>query len=374
MATTSGTTYTSQQPAIMAAMTSYLQNPSNWLGGVPLLTDLNPGSVIYTLLSAVSVAVDTLGAAIAITRLAAYISTATGSDLDAKVGDFGLTRNAAVAANGDFTFARNNPASVDVAIPAGSLVSTVPTSAAPATVYATQADATLPAGQTSVDVFALCQVTGISGNVSEGTQLLIASAIPGIDNVTLGVTISNGSDEETDDSLRARGLAAFVALAHGTVASYEQIALSVAGVESAIVVPQDRGPGTVDIYILGPGSSIPSPDLQVEVQNVVDEQKVATDDVRVLIPDDVIITATLTVHPQIGYDAAAVVTATQAAVSQYIEDLGIGGGAPGAVYASQLVAAALTVTGVVDATTSFISQPVLAHQVPRAGIITVNVA
>ncbi len=372
MATTT-TTYTSQQSAIMASMVSYLQNAGNWPNGIPLLTDFTPGSVVYTLLASVSVAVDALGLSIYMTRLAAYISTATGADLDAKVGDFGLTRNVAVAASGTFTFTKNTPAVVNTVVPSGSLISTIATASESAVVFVTDDDMTLLIGNTSVDVPATAQVTGSGSNIAAGGQLLIASMVPGVDGVTLALAIENGADEETDDALRARGLAAFVALAHGTVESYRQIVLAVAGIGSAIVVPQDRGPGTVDIFVMGPENSVPSPTVLAEAQAAIDAQKVATDDVRVLLPTTVVISATINVHLAGGYDPTVVALTVRNAITAYIEGLGVSGGAPGHVYSSQLVATALSVAGVLNATTTFVDTLILSQQLPVAGVVTVDI-
>jgi uncharacterized phage protein gp47/JayE len=371
MATTT-TTYTSQQSAIMSSMVAYLQNPANWPNGTPLLTDFTPGSVVYTLLSAVSVAVDSLGLAIFMCRLAAYISTAVGIDLDAKVADFGISRNPATPATGTFTFTKNTPAAAIITIPAGSLVSTVPTSTSAAITFVTDTNATLAIGQTSVNVTATAQAVGSGSNIAAGTQLLISSMIPGIDGVTLSASITDGADQETDDALRARGLAAFVALAHGTITSYQQIVLSVAGVEGAVVVPQDRGPGTVDVFIMGPNNSIPSTDVQAQVQIAINAQKVVTDDVRVLLPTQVTVPATLAVHLGPGVDPTGAVASVQAAVAAYIESLGIGAGVYGYVYASHLVAAAIAVPGVLNATTAFPDLPIAPQQMPIPGVITVT--
>jgi uncharacterized phage protein gp47/JayE len=373
MASSSQNTYTSQQATILASMVAYLQNPANWPNGVPLVTDYTPGSVVYTLLSAVSVAVDALGLAIFMARLAAYISTAVGVDLDNKVADFGLQRNAAVPATGTVTFAKNTAAAADISIPAGSLVSTVPTSSSSAVSYFTQDDATLSIGQTTVDVAVTAQVAGSGSNLAAGAQLLLSSMIPGIDGATLGTSITSGADEETDDALRSRGLAAFQALAHGTITSYQQIVLAVAGVAGAVVVPQNRGPGTVDIYIMGANNSIPSVDVQTEAQLAINAQKVATDDVQVLLPTTTTVSATLSVHLAAGYDPDATATAVQEAVSAYIESLGIGAGIYGYTYASHLVAAALDVVGVLNATTTFVDTAILPQQMPLAGTITVNI-
>ena len=367
------TTYTSQQETILGALAAYVQNPDNWPDGVPRLTDLNPGSIIYTLLAADAVGDDALGLQIFMTRNAAYITTASGTDLDNKVADLGLTRKDPVAASGGFTFRKNNPATATTIIPSGSMITTVPTPSKAAVVFITDHDVTLAIGQTRVVVPATCQTAGSSGNIAAGVQLLISSAVPGLDTVTLETGIFDGADRETDNDLRARGLAAFPALARGTVISYQEIALSIAGIGEAIVVPRNRGPGTLDIFVMGPDNSIPSDETLALVQAAVDLEKVATDDVDVLLPTPLTVPVTVSVHMSGGVDVAGTVLAVHDAVTAYLEGLGISGGPAGHIYNSHIVAAALTVDGVYNATSPFVDQVVAPYQMPVAGLITVNV-
>lgn len=268
----------------MAYMVGYLQNTVNWTDGIPKITDFTEGSVVYTLLSAISVGIDALGMAIFMAQLAAYISTAIDTDLDNKVADYGLTRKAASASTGSFTFTKNNVSASNVTIPAGTLISTVPSNSSTIVSFTVDADTVLVAGQTSVLVSATCQTAGSTGNLSASTPLLISSSVAGIDGVSLATNITNGADIETDDALRARGLAAFTALAHGTAVSYQEIVLAISGITSAVVIAQNRGPGTVDIFITGPSNSIPSAAIIAEAQTAINSQKVATDDVLIQVP------------------------------------------------------------------------------------------
>ena len=367
------TVYVSQQETILQSLAAYVQNPDNWPDGIPRLTDLNPGSIIYTLLAADAVGDDALGLQIFMTRNAAYLTTATGADLDNKVADLGLTRKDAVPATGSFTFRKNNPATATTIIPSGSMITTVPTPSQAAVVFITDHDVTLAIGQTSVVVPATCQTAGSAGNIAAGTQLLISSAVPGLDTVTLETGIFDGADQETDEDLRARGLAAFPALARGTVISYQEIALSVDGIGEAIVVPRNRGPGTLDIFVMGPDNSIPSDATLALVRAAVELEKVATDDVEVLLPTQLTVPVTVNVHLSGGVDVAATVLGVQDAITAYIEGLGISGGPAGHIYNSHIVAAALTVDGVYNATSSFADQAVAPQEMPVTGVVTVHV-
>jgi uncharacterized phage protein gp47/JayE len=149
--------------------------------------------------------------------------------------------------------------------------------------------------------------------------------------------------------------------------------LAISGIASAVVDPQNRGPGTVDIFITGPNNSIPSDAIIAEAQAVINAGKVATDDVEIQVPTLTTISATLSIHIEAGYDTAATKTAVITAVSNYIDNLGMGGGILGYAYASQFVAVALAIVGVANATTTFTDTQILPQQLPQAGTITVGV-
>ncbi len=366
------TQYTSEQDTIRQNMIDYMQNPDNWAGGTPKVTDFNSGSVIYTMFSAVATAVDTITLAIYMARQAAYISTATGTDLDNKAADYGVTRKPVVAASGTFTFTRLTPSISPTDIPAGTLVSTLPDASGNVITFATNADASLPAGQVSVQVTATAQTSGSGGNLAANTPLVVSSATPGIDGVTLGADIDNGMDVETDDLLRARTLAVFASLARGTAAWYQKTALDVTGIQSATVISQNRGAGTVDVFIVGQDNTIPDAALQAAVQAAIDAGRPITDDAREQVPTALTVDAALQIHLLPGYDPPAAIAAVQAAVAKYINNLGAGAGDIGYVYASQLVAAAMGVGGVVNATTAFVDTAVTVGQLPQAGTITVT--
>ena len=367
--------YTSQQNTILQNMISYMQNPNNWADKTPKITDFSSGSVICTLLSAISVAVDTNGMAIYMARQAAYISSATGNDLDNKAADYGITRKAAEAASNPFTLIKLTPTIEPTPIVKGSLISTLPDSNGTVITFVTTEDGVLPAGQTQVNVVATCQTAGTIGNLAANTALLVSSPVPGIDGVVLTSDIRNGIAVESDDSLKTRTLNAFASLAIGTLAWYEQTALNIQGVQSATAIPQNRGAGTVDVFIVGENNTIPSSDLQAEVQTALDSGRPVTDDAKQQTPTELVINAAVQIHLLTGAkapDPAVAKTSVQTAITNYINNLGVAAGGLNYVYASQLIAVAMSVTGVVNAQTTFTDLQVSQYQLSQAGIITVT--
>jgi hypothetical protein len=156
---------------------------------------------------------------------AARASTATGSDLDSFVNDFGLTRLPATFAQGPVTLIAPSAPVVQVLIYPGALVQTP----GGAIQYSLVADATqpawnatlgayvLPAGQTSITATAQATVAGSVDNVQPGQLTQLASSIAGIGSVTNGAAITNGLNQESDPALRVRFVQFLASLSKATV-------------------------------------------------------------------------------------------------------------------------------------------------------------
>ncbi|EPZ47624.1 hypothetical protein N007_05040 [Alicyclobacillus acidoterrestris ATCC 49025] len=330
-------------------MVSFIQSGLASIG--KKITDYSSSSVIGVILAAIASVVDELTTAISVAQQQAYLATATGTNLDNKANDFGITRKQATYAQWTFVATKEVPSQSIITIPAGSLITTQPDSSGTGITYTVDTDTQLPIGSTKVNIPVTCTVAGTQGNIAVGTQLLWASAVPGIDGVEFDDS-SNGTpaiDTETDDALRARALAAFKGLSISTTNWYTSTAESVTGVSSALVVPQGRGPGTVDIYIVGDGNTVPSDTIIANTQTVIDAGRVITDDAKVFAPSPVSVDVTMTIKATAGYDPDETAVQVQTAIENYISGLGIGGGINGTLYVSQLQAVALGVTGVANA-------------------------
>ena len=144
---------------------------------------------------------------LAMTRAA----TSNGTDLDTWVSDFGMARLSASAAGGQVTLSRTTPG-LATTVPVGALVRTG--TEATDLVFSVSLDPTHPAWNESgyhvattalsVTVPVLAHAAGAAGNVRPGAIAQLATAIPGIDNVTNDKAMSGGLDAETDDALRQR--------------------------------------------------------------------------------------------------------------------------------------------------------------------------
>jgi uncharacterized phage protein gp47/JayE len=116
--------------------------------------------------------------------------------------------------------------------------------------YLTQASATISAGVAAVDVAA--ETPGTAGSLITGQQLTFASPVPHIAAIaTVAAGGSDGTDDESIESLQARYLAVFRNRpAGGTDADWERWALEVAGVTRAWVTANVSGLGTVGIQFV----------------------------------------------------------------------------------------------------------------------------
>jgi uncharacterized phage protein gp47/JayE len=93
---------------------------------------------------------------------------------------------------------------------------------------------------------------GSASNVAIGAGLVLSSPASGVNsNFAVTAIIANGTDLETDDSLRSRLLAAFAnPVQGGDLADYVQWASAVGGVTRAWVANSLAGTGTVTVYFM----------------------------------------------------------------------------------------------------------------------------
>ncbi len=168
--------------------------------------------------------------------------------LDKIAAQDGLTRRAATSAEGYVTIT----GVTGTTIPKGFLFSTPATQISGGIEFAATESKTIPAEGT-VQVPVKCISTGVDGNVSPGSITLMASPISGIESINNASTLSGGTPEETDDSLRqrvkesdAQGSSSFV----GNDADYKRWAQEVDGVGDVVVVPEWEGAGTGTVKLI----------------------------------------------------------------------------------------------------------------------------
>ncbi len=201
-----------------------------------------------------------------------FVSSATGSYLDLRVGEDGIVREGATFAAGNVIIT----GSADIPIPINTLFQTTDGSVQ----FATQAAVSIGAGST-VSVAIVATVAGSAGNLPAGATLNLWVAIPGVQpsGAVDGAGTTGGTDIETDASLRTRGLARRQQPPQGGCATdYVAWAKLVPGVSRVWVYPLNRGLGTVDILFVmdGRASNIPLTADIAAVQASIDTYRPAT--------------------------------------------------------------------------------------------------
>lgn len=296
------------------SMKSYLQTLTT------NLSDFNTGSVLLSLFDTVAAELEQLYNAQVQIQDAAFISTATGSDLDKKVADFTLERRGASFSSGIVTFGRTTSSTQNFIIPAGTQISTQATSTAPSVSFETIEEAILSAGSLTVNVQARAVSSGISGNVSASTITILPSPPTGIEFVINYNAFTGGADSETDEELRNRLSLYLNSLARGTKLALESAGLSVTGITSVSVLENDPSPGYVKMYVADSTGTASDATLE-EVRSVVENYRPVSVIVFVYAPSVqyVDISCYLSIDPT--FESTSVITNVTSAITNYISGL-----------------------------------------------------
>ena len=183
--------------------------------------------------------------------------TDVGEALDLIVVTRGISRNPARAAVRQGTF--------DTEIPEGSKFKTI--NGADSLIFTS--GNLVSSDDVSYAYELTCDTPGTAGNSYTGAILPI-TAITGLTSASIGTIITAGTDEETDDALRARYWASFGVQAFGgNIAAYRQAILAISGVGAVQVYPAWKGGGTVLCSILGSDLKPALPAIVEEVQEII---------------------------------------------------------------------------------------------------------
>ena len=300
------------------------------------LVYLTIGSILRSLIEANSSAVGLWIQGLILKLLATTrAATSSGPDLDTWVGDFGVTRLAAVFASGQVTFARFT-ASGQVVVPLNASVSTSDGSQQ----YLVTLDASNPAyssilggyvmadtiGSVSVPVAAV--VAGAAGNAQAGQISVITQAMAGVDTVTNALTFVNGVDAESDSALRTRFVAFLASLSKATKAA---IGYAITSLQQGLVyslVENVNYAGTAQLgyfyAVIDDGTGTPPSPLLVTVNNAIETVRPFTSTFGVYAPVVVNATVTLTVTIASGYDPISTKALVQSSIQTYINSLALG--------------------------------------------------
>lgn len=358
------------------------------LDQVPATFDKRDTSPIPTALGPAAYALEGFYISLNQVQLAAYIQTATGQALDYLAVIAGLTRYPASAAVRLGIF--------DMAVPIGSRYSTI--NGADSINFQATAATT---GETEGDYYfqLTAETPGSIGNEYTGPILPI-TAIPGLNSAQITDILVPGDDEESDEDFRARIIEALNDRPFGgNIASYRTYIMDIDGVGAVQVYPTWNGGGTVKCSVLGADFLPASPTLVENVQNAVDpppNQGLGLGtapigaQVTVVAPEELTVNVSATLQLASGYAIGQVQAPIQQAIENYMLSVRQEWATPvnttsveyqANVYVARIVAAIVSVPGVINATNVqlnggtadlLLAETGATQQVPITGTVTLS--
>lgn len=319
----------------------------------------------------------------------AFVQTAVGEALDMLAVLGGITRNQASAAVLLGVF--------NAQVPIGSRFSTINGSSS--INFTATATATVEDPQEGSYYYQMTAETpGTIGNEYTGAILPI-TVINGLTSAQLTDILVPGDDTETDDEFRTRLITALTDRPFaGNIASYRENILAIDGVGAVQVYPTWNGGGTVKCSILGADFLPASSELVQNVQNAIDPPTSGLGlglapigaQVTITTPSEITVNVTATVTLASGYAIGQVQAPIETAIGNYLstvrQNWSTNTSSTSVVYAadvyvSQVVAAIVGVTGVVNATNVqlnggtadlTLTQTGASQQVPVLGTVTLS--
>jgi uncharacterized phage protein gp47/JayE len=187
---------------------------------------------------------------------------------------------------------------------------------------------TLPSSVASIVVPVLNTVPGGAGNVAEGSIIVMTSPITGIDQVFNNAAFTNGFDQESDPSLKARFAAYILGLSRGDKYG---LTAAIEGVEVEIQWTLTEGYNLDGSYrpgyffvVADDGSGTPSPSFLTTVTNAANAVRPLGIQFSVFTPTVILATVSMQLTTAQGYDHNTVVAQVAAAIATNIDSLGLG--------------------------------------------------
>ncbi|MCP3942225.1 MAG: baseplate J/gp47 family protein [Desulfobacteraceae bacterium] len=278
-------------------------------GWLPALLNLNKG-IIRGMIELWSWGLFQLYKFLMIVLGQAFPASATDLWLDLHCKQVGIERKSATKTIGTVWFLRVDTTG-NVPIPSGRILKTLPDGAGKVYRFITMEDVVMTDGLSAVAVKVQAENTGAGANVTMGQISEIVTVIDGIDSVENRADWleSEGTDQESNESLFARYQLKWQEGAGYTKYAYQGWALSVAGAEEVAVLDQHpRGQGTVDVIVRGT-AGVPTQQVLDKVATAIEAVRHQNDNVQVrgVTPHNILIEGTLQYKP--GYIKEEILTA-----------------------------------------------------------------
>lgn len=222
------------------------------LANAPEGIDTRPGSIFYDAISGIVMKIAKLYTDIEVVAELVSIDTATGEYLDKKAGEHSVTRLAATPARYEFTFEGDEPEVGERFYYDG--------------VYF------VLKRTTDDELYLEAEIAGTAANsIYAGSAAIPVNNLPNLTAASFGEIIELGTDEESDDDLRARLREKMSGPAeNGNKQHYRTWCEEVEGVGRARIVPLWKGPNTVKGIIISPDGTPATEALIERVQTKID--------------------------------------------------------------------------------------------------------
>lgn len=237
------------------------------------LSNVNPGSVLRTLVEVFAENEDTANYYMEYIYNNMNIDNCEGSELDRSVKILGLVREPAKSAVGEITLSTGDqPAEYDIEIPYEFIVSTRPDAEGNVReFYISDSARTLKAGESSIKVAVTCSDPGFI-YVPAGSIDTLSKSLQGIHSVVNEHAINGGRDEETDEEFRERIKNIRETFGKCTDEAIKSAVNEVAGVTKCSIIDMYKGVATTGVIVTT--DTVPAPESVIEnIKEVVNKTK-----------------------------------------------------------------------------------------------------
>jgi uncharacterized phage protein gp47/JayE len=300
------------------------------------LIDVSVGSVMRAIFEANASVVLWLQWLILQVLQATRASTSCGPDLDSWMLDFGLTRLSASSSTGIVTFTRFTP-TLAASVPVGTLVKTADgllsfsvTEDSSISIWVPSLSGyVIPGGVASADLPVICTSGGSAGNVLSGTITVIAASVPGIDQVTNAIPLSNGADAESDQAFRNRFQSYLASRSRATLLAVKDAIANIRQGLGVAIKENISADGSYEVgsflVIIDDGTGYPSSDLLSAVSSAVDSVRPVGTRFAVVPPTVLAVSVTMVAGLTATSTSSTTISNIQNLVAVYLDSIPIGG-------------------------------------------------
>lgn len=248
-----------------------------------------------------------------------FPNTATGEYLELHAAQRGLTRLKGDKASGMVVFRLDMPLDHDITIPKGTICSTADGSLR----YITVNDDYVPRNSTFKLIECEAENSGEQYNVARNAVKVIITYFSVGISITNASTFTGGTNDETDDELRARIIESYRNTPNGANQEYYiHLAQSVDGIQSATVSGSMLS-GGVTVCVGGKGA-LPSDEAYQKAHELLNVNRPFGIKLNVTRPELITVNTTVNISLKDGYNANEVIVNVRKNITDFFNALSVG--------------------------------------------------